>query len=137
MFPLMIPMIIGAGAGMLANKKNPLEGALLGAGLGAIGGAAAQAFGLGASGATTAAPSAMSGILSGIKEYKPVLDAAVTGLQVANMVDKPEQPIQASPLMQYQGGTPQMNNLLNNMQNEQAQRMQIEQQRRAARRALL
>lgn len=38
MFPLMMPMLIGGGLGLLTNKKNPLQGALLGAGLGAAGG---------------------------------------------------------------------------------------------------
>ncbi len=38
MFPLMIPMLIGGGIGLLTNKKNPLEGALMGAGVGAAGG---------------------------------------------------------------------------------------------------
>jgi hypothetical protein len=38
MFPLFMPMLIGAGLGAFANKKNPLKGALLGAGAGAVGG---------------------------------------------------------------------------------------------------
>jgi len=38
MFPLMAPMLIGGGIGLLTNKKNPLEGALMGAGMGAAGG---------------------------------------------------------------------------------------------------
>ena len=43
MFPLMAPMLIGGGIGLLTNKKNPLEGALMGAALGAGGGLLAPA----------------------------------------------------------------------------------------------
>ena len=39
MFPFMIPLI-GAGIGAMANKKDPIKGALLGGGLGMAGGAA-------------------------------------------------------------------------------------------------
>lgn len=59
MFPLLIPMAIGAGAGALMNKDKPLKGALMGAGLGAAGGAAAPALGgLLGGGAASAAPGA-------------------------------------------------------------------------------
>lgn len=56
MFPFM-PMLIGAAGGLLTNRKDPLKGALLGAGLGAAGGAIAPSlgglFGTPAAGATT------------------------------------------------------------------------------------
>ncbi len=38
MFPFAIPMLLGAGAGALFNKKDPLKGALMGAGMSAVGG---------------------------------------------------------------------------------------------------
>ena len=56
MFPLMIPMLIGGGVGLLTNKKNPLEGALMGAGMGAAGGLLSPAAAPAAAGA--AAPAA-------------------------------------------------------------------------------
>ena len=39
MFPFMIPLV-GAGIGAIANRKDPLKGALIGGGLGMAGGAA-------------------------------------------------------------------------------------------------
>jgi len=56
MFPLMVPMLIGGGVGLLTNKKNPLEGALMGAGVGAAGGLLSPAAAPAAAGA--AAPAA-------------------------------------------------------------------------------
>ena len=56
MFPLMVPMLIGGGIGLLTNKKNPLEGALMGAGMGAAGGLLSPAAAPAAAGA--AAPAA-------------------------------------------------------------------------------
>lgn len=50
MFPFLIPLL-GAGVGAALNKKNPLQGALMGGALGATGGMAAGAMGLGGAGA--------------------------------------------------------------------------------------
>jgi len=69
MFPLMVPMLIGGGVGLLTNKKNPLEGALMGAGVGAAGGllspaaagAAAELGAAGAAGFGTAVPGLSTG----------------------------------------------------------------------------
>lgn len=64
MFPLLIPMAIGAFGGAALNKKNPLKGALLGAGLGAGGGLlAAPAAGAAAAGAAGGA--GVAGAVSG------------------------------------------------------------------------
>jgi hypothetical protein len=60
MFPLMVPMLIGGGIGLLTNKKNPLEGALMGAGMGAAGGLLSPA----AAGATAELGAAGAGGLS-------------------------------------------------------------------------
>ena len=125
----MIPMLIGGGVGLLTNKKNPLEGALMGAGMGAAGGllspaaAGAAAAGTGtavaglgtgtaaaaatpAAAATVApvAPAWYDGMLSGVKSVantaKPFSDAAVPAMQIAQMTkEEPPPPIQASPLM--------------------------------------
>ena len=115
MFPLMAPMLIGGGIGLLTNKKNPLEGALMGAALGAGGGllAPAAAAGTAAAGTGTAvaglgtgtaaaaatpaaaatvapvAPAWYDGMLSGVKSVantaKPFSDAAVPAMQIAQM----------------------------------------------------
>lgn len=53
MFPLLMPMLIGAGIGAVVSKKDPLKGALLGAGAGALGGQFAPGLLGGASGAAT------------------------------------------------------------------------------------
>lgn len=58
MFPLFVPMLIGAGIGAVASKKDPLKGALLGAGAGALGGQFAPGL-LG--GASSAAPGGLLG----------------------------------------------------------------------------
>jgi hypothetical protein len=50
MYPFIIPMLIGAAGGLLTNRKDPLKAALMGAGLGAAGGALAPGL-LGASNA--------------------------------------------------------------------------------------
>lgn len=57
MFPLLMPMLIGAGIGAFASKKDPLKGALLGAGAGALGGQFAPGLLGGAS------PAASGGLL--------------------------------------------------------------------------
>lgn len=67
MFPLLIPMMIGAAAGALTNKDNPLKGAAMGAGMGALGGVAAPAMGglLGGGAASAAGTGAAGGAAGG------------------------------------------------------------------------
>lgn len=78
MFPMLMPLLIGAGLGAVANKKDPLKGAMLGAGIGAAGGllapaaagggllgAAPAAGAAGASGAAGAAAGATSAAAGG------------------------------------------------------------------------
>lgn len=127
MFPLLIPMAAGAAGGALLKKKDPLKGALLGAGLGAGAAAAAPAIGglLGGSGAASTAAAAApwadaagavvapaaapsTGLLasanSALTQYKPMIDAASTGLQMSGALDEqPEQPAPA-PAPMTQGG---------------------------------
>ena len=58
-----LPPLIGAGVGALSNKRNPLEGALLGGALGAGGGLLGGAMGLGgAAGAAGAGEAATIGL---------------------------------------------------------------------------
>lgn len=110
MFPLMMPMLIGGGMGLLTNRKNPLKGALIGAGLGAAGGSMSGLLSGGASpvmpvpdgssvvdlaGTSAAGLTApvQPGLLQGLNQYKPVMDAAGLGLSAANSLkgDQPQQ----------------------------------------------
>lgn len=91
MFPLFMPMLIGAGIGGLLNKKDPLKGALLGAGLGATGGAvapgllggSAAAGSVGAAGATGAASSAS--MASSLPAFNPITGAYVNASSLPGM----------------------------------------------------
>src|SRR5574341_893458 len=59
MFPLLRPIAIGAIGGALANRRNPLQGALLGGAVGATGGLLSPAAGAaGAAAEATAGPTA-------------------------------------------------------------------------------
>lgn len=86
MFPLMIPMLIGGGLGLLTNKKNPLEGALMGAGMGAAGGLLSPAIagaapGLGAAGAGgLGTGTAVAGLSTGTAVPGLSIGTAVPGL---------------------------------------------------------
>ena len=133
MFPLLIPMAIGAVGGAVMNRKNPLKGAAIGAGLGAGAGALAPGL-LGAAGASgsaasaaapaaawadgagaivapaaqSAAPSGITGLLSSANaaatKYKPLMDAAGIGMNVAGQVGGQEQPAPAAPAPQMPTG---------------------------------
>lgn len=157
MFPLAMPMLIGGGLGLLANKKDPLKGALMGAGLGAAGGAIApqMAGGLLGSAApidpttvqgvsalmgdTSAFASPQVGLLGQAakfsKDAAPVMNAVSTGLSVAGQGQEP--PVQGTPPTVGQGGAQGLNGLLSTIQQTQAAQMQAEEQKRAARRAAL
>lgn len=66
---LLLPLLMaagGAGLGAMANKKNRGKGALIGAGLGALGGAGLGAAGVGAGGAAAAGAKA-AGSSAGMK----------------------------------------------------------------------
>jgi len=156
MFPLLIPMGIGAVGGALLKKKDPLKGALLGAGLGAGAAAAAPAIGglLGGSGAASTAAAAApwadgagaivapaaapsTGLLSSanaaLTQYKPMLDAASTGIQMSGALDQqPEQPLPTAPPMMNQGGAEVLAGLAG-----QGSSIQQDMQGRARRRAML
>lgn len=88
-------------------------------------------------GALTQAPQTglLSSMSSTMKDVKPLMDAAGTGLQVAQATQQPRQQIMPSPM-----ATPMPNNNLGQivagMQQDQAQRMQQEAQLRAARRGM-
>lgn len=134
MFPLLIPMAIGAVGGSVVNRKNPLKGAAIGAGLGAGAGALAPGL-LGAAGASgsaasaaapaaawadgagaivapaaqSAAPSGISGLLSSANaaatKYKPLMDAAQIGLSSSGLLNpQPQQEMAAPPPPQMATG---------------------------------
>lgn len=142
---LLLYPLIGAASGAIMNKKKPLQGALLGGGLGALGGQFLPGLlspAAGGSGLTMGAPGmglqmaggvgltppatalasqtpASSGLLAALKEYKPVMDAAALGMQMAGQDRKepipPPQPFQAG----GQGGPQTLSNLVNNQHDYQ------------------
>lgn len=158
--------LIGGAAGGLLNKKKPLEGALLGAGLG-YGGGLLGANALGASAASGAAAPAYTGtaaelaadglggvapemtpwyqqpgfgigreLTGAMKEAKPFIDAAGTAQQVAAMTNKPQQPITPSPMITpFNGGNP-VGQMVNQMEQNQAQKMALEKQMREQRKRM-
>lgn len=136
MFPLLIPMGIGAVGGALLKKKDPLKGALLGAGLGAGAAAAAPAIGglLGGSGAASGAAAAApwadgagaivapgaapaTGLLSSanaaLTQYKPMIDAATTGISMSGALDQQQPQMQAPQVQQAVGGAEVMASIAN------------------------
>lgn len=80
---LLMPALLGGGLGLLANRKDPLKGALLGAGMGAAGGYFAPGLMGGAAGATeaAAAPAMTNGAFlgEGVASGVPAWDKAVGG----------------------------------------------------------
>lgn len=97
MFPLLMPLLLGAGIGAIANKKDPLKGAVLGAGIGAAGGLLAPAAGgggllgaapaaAGASGAASgAAATGASSMASSLPAFNPVTGAYVNASSLPGM----------------------------------------------------
>lgn len=134
-----------ATVGALTDRKKPLRGALMGAGLGAGGGALMSGGGLGGlmgggsaagggaggllggsgatSGAAAAAPWAdgagaivapgtapstglLSSVNSTLSQYKPMMDAASTGLSMSGAMNQEQAaPMQAPEVQQMQGGS--------------------------------
>ena len=155
MFPLLIPIAAGAVGGALLKKKDPLKGALLGAGLGAGAAAAAPAIGGLLGGSAAAAPAAAAfpgatglpgmaataapetGLLasanSALTQYKPMIDAATTGIQMSGALDPQQQQPQQTPQpIMNQGGAEVLGQLAS-----QGGNMQADMQERAKRRAML
>lgn len=176
MFPLLLPLA-GAGLGAILSKNDPLKGALLGAGAGALGGAAfapsAAAAGTGFLGATSptmvsapavaegagllgsatpafaSAPEVMQGagmlggeagglagawdkVAAAGKSAMPVMNAAATGLGIANAMS-PQRPqvSPASPIV-GNGGSPVLAQLAQGQEDPaMAQRAAMMAQRRA------
>lgn len=140
------------GAGGLLGGGAAASGAATGAGVGAAasGSAAGTAgFGLGqplitgtmgssAMAGGTAAGTAgsggmMSGLLSGASKYKPIMDAAGTGLSMSGAMDE-EQSIQAPEMMQMGGGGQTLTALANQGQQSAMSSIQAGEQERARRR---
>jgi hypothetical protein len=160
MFPaaLLYPMLIGGGLGALTSKK-PLQGALLGAGMGALGGAVAPGMG-GLFGGTPFNPAAASGMTNGaflgegVASGVGALDKAASGGllgtlkefgpaagQLANsgLLDSQDPQIQPPAPMQQAGGGSQILSAIAQQgeQNAQAQLAQDAQIRRKRRMGLL
>src|SRR5574343_107141 len=160
MFPLMLPMLIGAGLGAM-KSKDPLKGALLGAGMGAVGGTAAPAMGGLLGGAGAAAPgvagAAASGAAPSMATAMPAFDPISGGFVNAGNLQsgmgglmnniKPiaqavgtanqlgllggqDQPITPSPTMQSPGGGSQVLGQLAQTPDAVEQGRQLRKQRR-------
>lgn len=78
MFPLLIPMLIGAGVGALSNRKDPLKGGLLGAGMGAMGGAGVGLLGGAGAAGGSAAGAGASSLVSPVAA--PAMGSTLPGL---------------------------------------------------------
>jgi hypothetical protein len=79
--PVTTGMIIGAGTGALTNRKNPLQGAMLGGAMGAAGGS----FYGGAMGAGAAAPGAgANAFIPGVQGGAGALGGQTTALTAAS-----------------------------------------------------
>lgn len=150
--------LIGGAAGGLLNKKDPLKGALLGAAGGYAGGGLLAPTGAaaanGAAYTGTAAELAADGLggvamqptgleagLLGIKDFakqaKPVMDAAGTAAQVAQMTKPtPQAPIQHAQLMPSTP-SPMFNNVMQNIMGKQQMDRAMEEQRKARRMQLI
>lgn len=156
MFPLLIPIAIGAIGGALANRRNPLQGALLGGAVGATGGLLSPAAGAaGAAAEATAGPTAVgaagtaagtgAGTLSGgsgllgtiATQAKPAMQS-LSLAQQAGLFGGQEQPQQAPAPMQQPVTGPQTLTSVVQQGNELQQQMaQLDAQRRQRRRGLL
>lgn len=123
MFPaFLMPALLGGGLGLLTNKKRPLEDALLGAGLGAAGGAFLPGLLGGAATPAAGAPIMPTGgflgegVTSGVGAWDAAASPSVMGtlgkytkpaMQVAQsgLLDGQEQqPIQPAQIQQSGGG---------------------------------
>jgi hypothetical protein len=84
MFPFLPMMLGGAGLGALLGKGNPLKGAALGAGAGALGGMAFPGLlGAAAPAVAGAAPAAMGAAPAAMGAALPALGAAAPGAAAA------------------------------------------------------
>lgn len=144
MFPLLIPMAIGAIGGAMANRKDPMKGALLGAGIGATGGllapagaAAAGAASAGAAGAGTAAAGG-AGLLGTMSQYgKPAMQAFSMAQQSGLLNGGQEQPMQPQPIQQTGGGAQTLMSVAQQGEQQQQYLQQADAERRKRRMGLL
>jgi hypothetical protein len=125
MFPALFPLLLGGGLGALTTKKDPLKGALLGAGLGALGGGTGLFGGFGgtpfnpAAAASDAVPAVFNaakdsqaanvalgmgpsgGLLGTLKEFGP----AAGQLANSGLLDSQDPQVQPpAPMTQNSGG---------------------------------
>ena len=147
MFPFLIPLI-GAAGGALLNKDNPLKGAAIGGGLGALGGFAAPGL-LGTpavAGAATpgiagaAAPAASApatGLLGTLGQVmQPVGQAANAAMTTKSLLGPEEELIPAPQIMPPMPGNNSLSAIATQGQQAIAQQMQMDAEKRAARRKM-
>ena len=143
------PMAIGGLLGALTNK-NPLKGGLLGAGMGALGGAAMPALGLGgaaadpvtaymttggvegsiAGGGTGGAAGSVGGGLFGGDTMKNLGGAAQIAAASGVLNGSQQQPLQGQPVQQGQGGAQVLSQLAQPQGGAQLQSMEQARMRR-------
>lgn len=158
MFPLLIPMAIGMAIGAASNRQNPLKGAAIGAGMGALGGfaapmlgaaggAAAGGAGAGATGAAgggllgggaAGAGSAGGGLLGTISTYgKPIMQGMSLASQSGLLGGGQEQPMQAPQLQQPTQQANTLPEIVAQMNQQMDQQKMADIERRKRRQGLL
>lgn len=152
----LMPALLGGGLGLLTSKKDPLKGALLGAGLGAVGGHFMPGLLGGAAAPASGAPIMPTGgfLGEGVTSGVGAWDKAATGgglldslgkyskpaMQVAQsgLLDGGEQPMQPSPIEQQPAtGNQTLAALAQQGDQQQQQLMQADMERRKRRMGLL
>jgi hypothetical protein len=152
MFPFMIPMLLGAGLGAATSRK-PLKGALLGAGMGALGGYGAGLLGgAGAAGGAAAMGPSLptgavipelakyqtGGLLGGLNtaaSYAKPIGQAMSAAQQAGVIG--QEPAQPSPVIQPQINPQTLPALSEQLQSLMQQQEQMNMARRKQRQSLL
>jgi hypothetical protein len=149
MFPFLPMMLGGAGIGALLGKGNPLKGAALGAGAGALGGmafpgllgaapAAAGAAAPAAIGAAAPAAAAPTGLLGSAMEYaKPIGQAMQVGMAAKGLLGgQPQQQMGPSPMAPPQAPNNTLGSLASQGQQSIDQQLAQAAQERAQRRKM-
>ncbi len=159
----LIPALLGGGVGALTNKKDPLKGALLGAGLGGIGGAAmpgllgagtagiapggqqaamlaAQEGGggllgnMGWQGATTGVQGALNNAGGVMGAMDKFGKPVSTAMQAAEMVKPEDEPLPPPPSIVPPTASPTLGQIVQSDNDTWLKQMEMEQAKRDARR---
>lgn len=150
MFDPLTLALISSGVGALANKKDRLKGAAIGAGIG-TGGSFLLGGGMPGAGllggevpdgsslvdltgspleALTKTQQPGGGLLDTVKEYSPALSAASTGLQIGNSLMPQAKPIEHAQMPQSMGGGDTLAGLFASLEQKKQQEMEAARRRR-------